>query len=380
MCKTTRAFQQKIAWALIGVMILVATAGMVSPYHRAWASPLPPPPTPEQLSPADLEKAKTLDCDLGISADLVIVLMRPSPDQRLVVLANKSARSDGGATVVAGGFFNDQQEATEALATYLALCRTAMVGPPPAPIRAVQGRIGPTGTQPDDPFSFEAGHGVADVTAADFNHDGLSDLVFANDGSNMVSIVLGTANLTFGPATAFPVGDGPKAVATGDLNQDGNVDVVTANAEFPNTDLTVMFGNGDGTLQAPISLAGEETPIDVAVGDLNGDTLADIVFTRQPAGLSLIISNGNGTFQEPASLDDNLSPISVQIVDMNGDEVVDLLSSSAIHLGHGNGTFQAPIPFPTDLFHFYATAGHLNDDEVLDVAAVSANTNVVTAM
>lgn len=141
-----------------------------------------------------------------------------------------------------------------------------------------------------------------------------------------------------------------------------------------------MLGNGDGTLQAPISLAGDATPLDVELGDINGDTIDDIVFTSQNTGLSTIISNGDGTFQDPTALDNNLFPVSVQLVDMNRDGTVDLLNSGAIRLGNGDGTFQAPLPFLTRIFHFYATAGDLNNDGVLDVAAVSSSANAVTAM
>ena len=47
----------------------------------------------------------------------------------------------------------------------------------------------------------------------------------------------------------------PYALALGDLNGDGRLDVVTANENGSETGLSVMLGNGDGTLAEHVDYA-----------------------------------------------------------------------------------------------------------------------------
>jgi hypothetical protein len=67
------------------------------------------------------------------------------------------------------------------------------------------------------------------VAVGDFNKDGNSDLVTANNATNNVSLLLGNGDGTFGAATYFGVGSSPYTVAVGDFNGDGNSDLATAN-------------------------------------------------------------------------------------------------------------------------------------------------------
>jgi DNA-binding beta-propeller fold protein YncE len=64
---------------------------------------------------------------------------------------------------------------------------------------------------------------------ADFNLDGHSDLVVANEYTNTVSIFAGNGDGTFSLAATCRVGRRPYAVAVGDFDRDGQPDIVTAN-------------------------------------------------------------------------------------------------------------------------------------------------------
>ncbi len=132
------------------------------------------------------------------------------------------------------------------------------------------GTFGPEVTYP------EGGVPAYIVIAADVNLDGKLDLVCANRGSNDVSVLLGRGDGTFAPAVVSSTGPGtgPYAVAVADFNLDGVPDVVTPNYLTGNA--SVLLGNGDGTFAAPIDAgATGNFCYGVATGDFNEDGKPD---------------------------------------------------------------------------------------------------------
>ena len=74
--------------------------------------------------------------------------------------------------------------------------------------------------------------------------------------------------VSFAPATNFAVGSFPTSVAVGDLNGDGFADLAVANAGSDN--VSVLLGNGAGSLGAATNFAVGSYPQSVAMGNLNG--------------------------------------------------------------------------------------------------------------
>jgi len=81
-------------------------------------------------------------------------------------------------------------------------------------------------------------------TAADLNGDGKVDL--AGSGANVVSVMLGNGNGTFGAKTDFPVAAAPQAVAAGDFNSDGKMDLMST-LNDAQLSLALLTGTGTGT-------------------------------------------------------------------------------------------------------------------------------------
>ena len=87
------------------------------------------------------------------------------------------------------------------------------------------------------------GAGWAAVTSADFNADGMDDVLWFNGTTNQMAIWLmnGAELLARGPDLPSP-GDGWLAVTTGDFNLDGMADVVWHNAATNQMAIWLMNG------------------------------------------------------------------------------------------------------------------------------------------
>ena len=81
-------------------------------------------------------------------------------------------------------------------------------------------------------MSYNVGMEPHFVVAADFNKDGHPDLAAVNNFSNNISILLGTADKMFQPATNYGVGGSPNFVCAADFNGDGNIDLAVVNEEY----------------------------------------------------------------------------------------------------------------------------------------------------
>lgn len=114
----------------------------------------------------------------------------------------------------------------------------------------------------------------------------------ANSGSGSVS-VLQYANENLSPAydpLELP-GMSPRRVVARDVNRDDKLDLVVAGGDDPGT-VSVLLGNGDGTFQAPTFTAtGGVQPRSVAVEDMNGDGLPDIVVANDSGSVNVLTAH-----------------------------------------------------------------------------------------
>jgi hypothetical protein len=145
------------------------------------------------------------------------------------------------------------------------------------------------------PVSYRAGNDSWFPAVADFNRDGIPDLVVAGGGNNSVFVLLGNGDGTFQSAQRYDAGAAPRSVAVGDFDRDGIPDLVTANI-FGN-DVSVLRGNGDGTFQSPVHYQVGTNPLDVVVSDVNLDGRQDLVVSNITSNnVSILLGNGDGTF------------------------------------------------------------------------------------
>src|SRR5579871_2233269 len=187
------------------------------------------------------------------------------------------------------------------------------------------------------------GRAPSSVAAADLNGDGIPDLVVGDSTDNNVRVLLGNGDGTFQAGPIYSTGSDPVRVLTVDLNGDGIPDVLTVNNR--GNSVTVLLGNGDGSFQPVGAIAAGQVPTAAAVGDFNSDGIPDLAVIHPQAvtssGLSILFGNGDGTFQAPVNMSGGTSPWDVAAGDFDGDGLTDLAVSNRTQTGgvtilHGN--------------------------------------------
>ncbi|MGA9632451.1 MAG: FG-GAP-like repeat-containing protein, partial [Candidatus Acidiferrales bacterium] len=102
---------------------------------------------------------------------------------------------------------------------------------------------------------FPAGNGPTSIAVADYNLDGLADLVVSDQTDNAISVILNLGSQQFASNVELPVGTGPVSVATADFNGDSRPDIATGNNGSANATVvlntTSLFGSGLGTSGTP---------------------------------------------------------------------------------------------------------------------------------
>ncbi|MDD5228753.1 MAG: DUF4347 domain-containing protein [Methylococcales bacterium] len=192
------------------------------------------------------------------------------------------------------------------------------------------------------------------VNVGDFNADGNTDLVTANENSGDVSVLLGNGQGNFGTSTSFKVGFYPDCVISGDFNSDGKIDLVTAN-ELSN-DVSVLLGDGNGGFGIHKDFSVGSYPYAVTTGDFNGDGNLDLATPNRTWGkingtVSVLLGDGRGGFGPQTTFTVGMDPRSINVGDFNADGKVDLVTANgeshdvSVLLGDGHGGFGNAISF-----------------------------------
>ena len=251
----------------------------------------------------------------------------------------------------------------------------------------------------------------------DMNSDGKPDLLLASPANQtsgsrgVVSVRLGDGAGTFAGGTSTEVAHLPGRLVTGDFNADGRVDFATVNWDgFSSPSIvSVRFGNGSGgysgVLEWPIGQVPGDTAPTLAVADVTGDGVPDLITACNPfvaatksyntAGMYLSIRAGKGgqnfagDFQVASGQGEHYSSVGAvgdindaTLADLNQDQKLDLLLSHVasnnvgVKLNTGNGFVALPdVPLPPGSYNRTIAAGDVNNDGYMDFVTANAGAN-----
>lgn len=202
--------------------------------------------------------------------------------------------------------------------------------------------------QPPTPIGVEA----SPNEAADFDNDGLLDMATSNTTSGTVSVALGNGDGTFDAPQTLAVASSPHGMAALDVDGDADTDLVVA-TNGGNT-MTLLRNNGGGVFGNRTDFdSGGDGEYALGYGDMDNDGLVDLVVgTQNDQRIRVLRNNGNGSFTAQAAAVAAGRPWMLAVGDVNGDRFLDVAvangvsNNGAILLGNGNGTLQAGVTAP----------------------------------
>lgn len=183
-------------------------------------------------------------------------------------------------------------------------------------------------------------HPYQRIRVADLKDDGKADIVSTNLEGNNVTILLGDGKGGFRqpPGSPFPCGDSPFNVAIGDINADGIPDLAIVNSPSSTADrsgqdgLTILLGDGHGgfTTMPGSPFVTAKRPNMVAIGDVNGDGVADVVVSHPDSdSITIFMMSRKGSVTSRSTLSVPGHPKGLAIRDLNGDGKADIVITNS---------------------------------------------------
>jgi hypothetical protein len=238
------------------------------------------------------------------------------------------------------------------------------------------GAISTPGSSPANGYAYSA-------TVADVNGDGKADILVSNPYGGDVSVLLSNGDGTVKtPNVAYATGGYPYSpVLVADFNGDGLPDILAADDYY---NYAYLQGYGDGTFRAALDYYGpvNESWIynySIATADFNGDGIPDfVVAADEQAGITIFLSRGDGSLKPGVTYGTSTTMLNVAVADFNQDGKPDIVAvdydadTLQIFTGKGDGTFTVGSTYSTGGdYPWQVVTGDFNHDGYPDVAVAN---------
>ena len=232
------------------------------------------------------------------------------------------------------------------------------------------------------PNGFLAGGDIpVGLAIADFDVDGIDDMVVTNLESAAATVLMGMGARQFGPPLPVGMAEEPTIADAGDLDGDGFPDLAVTTRG--NSALMVALGNGDGSFAPAQEYMRAMSPWDVDFVDLDGDGALDVVVTdRDYSDLEVWYGDGQGNLIPGDPLRTGDYPLGLTPTDLNGDGLTDLVVapfSGATGLrNEGGGEFWQSPEIPAGVDPREVAVADFDSNGTPDLAILNSGSQDIT--
>ena len=239
-------------------------------------------------------------------------------------------------------------------------------------------------------LEYATGGVIRHVTTGDLNGDGAPDLVTTQSAANNVTVLLNDGTGAFDRLFDLPVGAGPSAAAIADVDVDGFTDLVVANqtaAELSLFQGPLLQGGDDGAFAGSRSLLLVGKPSSVSIGDLDGDSLPDLVTADEATATVTVFWNdaAKGLAASESFLK-YVEPHSVSTADIDGDGFLEVVTAnqrsntvSLLFFG-GDRTLEGSVPYQVGMQPRFVVAADLDNNGATDLVSGNRGSLDITVL